>query len=131
MKLLLIDDDSLTHEVVNLFIHRYTKERDLNIHIKALHDPVQGLLEISTQGDTYDVILLDQGLPKLGGDEIYRSVAHKMPQLLDRIIFITASPHRLHEKLPDRDLCVLGKPYRYEMFECLIDHACPQFAEKQ
>jgi len=130
MKLLLIDDDSLAHEIVDLYIHRYTKERNLDLHIKALHDPVQALLEISTHGDDYDIILLDLGLPKLGGDEIYHSIAHKMPQLLNRIIFITASPHKLHQKLPGHDLCVLGKPYRYEMFEYMIDHICPDASQE-
>jgi len=117
MNVLLIDDDVLTHDIVGAFLRRYAQEQQIDVNIKALHDSVQGLLELSENGSQYDVILLDIRLPKLGGDEIYKSMSMKMPGLLDRIVVITASPHQLYEKLPGRDLRVLGKPFRYEMFE--------------
>ena len=72
-----------------------------------------------------DLVLLDIRLPKLGGDKIYKNIAMKMPELLDRVIIITASPHQLHDKLPDHDLRVLGKPFRYDMFEFHVSDICP------
>jgi len=121
MKVLLIDDDTLTHEVAALFLRRFGQEHQIEIDIKALHDSVQGLLELSSNGSAYDLILLDVRLPRLSGDEIYRSIAKNAPELIERVIFITASPQTLHSKLPDRDLRVLGKPFRYEAFEFHVD----------
>ncbi|HKI60629.1 MAG TPA: response regulator [Mariprofundaceae bacterium] len=125
MNILLIDDDPLAHDLVAAFVRRYTQEHHTDVSIKALHDPVQGALELTEHGSQYDVILLDIKLPRLGGDEIYRNIAMKMPDLLNRIIVITASPHQLHEKLPDRDLRVLSKPFRYDMFEFHISDISP------
>lgn len=117
MNLLLIDDDPITHDIVSGFIRRYTHEYRIDVDIKAIHDSVQAVLEITDHGSKYDVILLDIKMPKLGGDEIYKNIALKMPHLLERIIVITGSPSQLHEKLPGHDLRVLSKPFRYDMFE--------------
>lgn len=124
MHVLLIDDDPLMHQVIDIFLRRYEQEHDTAITSKALHDPVQGLLELSGNADLYDIILLDLKLPRVSGDEIYRSIAMKTPQLMERIIFITASPDKLHGKLPNRDLRVLGKPFRYELFAFHVNDIC-------
>jgi len=116
MQVLLIDDDSVTHQIIGVFLERYGRECGSEISVKSMHDPVQGLLELSENGNRYDLILLDLRLPKLSGDEIYRSISKNAPELMERIIFITASPEKLHDRLPDRDLRVLGKPFRYDLF---------------
>lgn len=125
MNVLLIDDDALTHDVIGAFLQHFSLQNQVDVTIKAVYDPVQGVLELTKNGSQYDVILLDIKLPKLGGDEIYKSISMKMPDLLRRIIVITASPHQLHEKLPDQDLRVLGKPFRYDMFEFQLSDICP------
>jgi len=124
MHVLLIDDDTLIHQVVSVFLERYGKEHDIEMVIKAVHDPVQGLLELSGNGDIYDLILLDLRLPKLSGDDIYRSIAKNAPHLMKAIVFITASPDKLHARLPNKDLRVLGKPFRYEVFEFHVGDIC-------
>jgi len=127
MNVLLIDDDELTHQVIGAFVKQYAREHEIETSIKAVHDPVQGLLEISEDGGSYDVILLDVRLPRLHGDEIYKSIAIKMPELLQRIVFITSSPQQLHQKLPGHDLRVLGKPFRYQMFEFQLSDICQRY----
>lgn len=131
MKALLIDDDSLTHQVITVFLERYGSERGYEIIVKTFHDSVQGLLELSGKGDSYDLILLDMRLPRLSGDEIYRSIASNAPHLMERIIFITATPEKLHVKLPNRDLRVLGKPFRYDMFAFHVDDICNTMPAQQ
>ena len=125
MNILLIDDDPVAHDIVAAFVRRYTQDHQMDVTIKALHDSVQGVLELTENGADYDVILLDIKLPKLGGDEIYKNIAMKMSELLGRVIIITASPHQLHDKLPDHDLRVLGKPFRYDMFEFHVSDIYP------
>ena len=131
MKVLLVDDDSITHEIISAFFQRYGQEHDTYVDIKALYDPVQGLLELASSGSQYEIILLDVRLPKLTGDEIYKSIAKKMPSLLGKVVFITASPEQLHNKLPNRDLRVLGKPFRYDSFKFQVSDIYQQQVSAQ
>jgi len=120
MKVLVVDDDTLMHEVVTAFLTRYGQDHEDDIVIKALHDPVQALFEMTTNGSAYDLILLDVRLPKLAGDEIYTGISKGHPELLERIVFITAFPKDLEQKLPKMELRILEKPFRYPLFESCV-----------
>lgn len=117
MNVLLIEDDDDMQSVEVAFLERYAKSRGLEFQIKALHDPVQGLFESTTNGSSYDLILLDVRLPRLTGDEIYQSIMHVQPELLDRVMFITAFREDLLNRFPQAALNILDKPFRYEQFE--------------
>ncbi len=120
MKVLVVDDDVLMHEVIAAFLTRYGQDHEVEIIIKALHDPVQALFEMTTNGSVYDLILLDVRLPKLSGDEIYTGISRGHPELLKRILFITGFPKDLKRKLPETELRVLEKPFRYPPFETSV-----------
>jgi len=98
------------------FLNRYLGEKGVPSEIKTLSDPVQGLFELSTNGEQYSVILLDVRLPKLTGDEIYNSLIHVNPNLLERVLFVTGYPDDLTERFPDKSLNILQKPFRYQSF---------------
>ncbi len=57
--------------------------------------------------------------------------SQKKPELLDQIIFITASPNELHLKLPNQDLRVLSKPFHYQMLEFHIADIYRQHSAEQ
>ncbi len=120
MKVLVVDDDVLMHEVIAAFLTRYGQDHGVEIIIKALHNPVQALFEMTTNGSVYDLILLDVRLPKLSGDEIYTGISKGHPELLKRILFITGFPKDLKHKLPEMELQVLEKPFRYPPFETSV-----------
>jgi DNA-binding response OmpR family regulator len=120
MKVLVVDDDALMHEVITAFLTRYGQDHEVDIAIKALHDPVQALVEMSENGLAYDLILLDVRLPKLSGDEIYTGISKRHPELLRRILFVTGFPKELELKLPEMKLRVLEKPFRYPPFETSV-----------
>ncbi|HXH72756.1 MAG TPA: response regulator [Mariprofundaceae bacterium] len=117
---LLIDDEELMHNVVNSYLKRYGKQHDLEINVKALHDPVQGFLETSMYGSNYDLILLDLRLPKLSGDEIYNSLKQLRPELLERVLFVTAYGEELQNRLHGEEVHILQKPFLYNNFETAI-----------
>jgi CheY-like chemotaxis protein len=116
----LVVDDALMHEVITAFLTRYGQDHEVDVIIKALHDPVQALFEMTTNGSAYDLILLDVRLPKLSGDEIYTGISKGHPELLRRILFITGFPKDLKHKLPEMELRVLEKPFRYPPFETTV-----------
>jgi len=113
VKVLVIDDEDTVQSILAAFLKRYVSEKGLQSNIKAMSDPVQGLFELSTNGEQYNAILLDVRIPKLSGDEIYNSLKHVNPELLDRVLFVTGYPEDLHDRFPERELNILEKPFRY------------------
>ncbi len=114
IKVLAVDDEDTVQSIVTAFVNRYLDEKGFERNIKTLSDPVQGLFELTTQGSQYHVILLDVRLPKLTGDEIYNSLIHVNPDLLERVLFVTGYPDDLTDRFPDMNLNILQKPFRYE-----------------
>jgi len=121
VKVLAIDDEDTVQSILAAFLNRYLGEKGCESDIKTLSDPVQGLFELTTQGDQYAVILLDVRLPKLTGDEIYSSLIHVNPELLERVLFITGYPDDLTDRFPDMNLNILQKPFRYQNFTEKLD----------
>lgn len=114
IKVLVVDDEDTVQAILNAFVNRYLDEKGYERSIKTLSDPVQGLFELTTQGEQYQLILLDVRLPKLTGDEIYSSLMHVNPNLLERVLFVTGYATDLTDRFPDKDLNILQKPFRYE-----------------
>jgi DNA-binding NtrC family response regulator len=116
IKILAIDDEDTVQSILAAFINRFLGEKGLQGEIKTLSDPIRGLFELSTNGEQYSVIFLDVRLPKLTGDEIYNSLIHVNPNLLERVLFVTGYPDDLTERFPDKSLNILEKPFRYQSF---------------
>ncbi len=116
IKVLAVDDEDTVQSIVAAFLNRFLGEKNIECEIKTISDPVQGLFELSMNGDQYQAILLDVRLPKLTGDEIYNSLIHVNPNLLERVLFVTGYPDDLLERFPDLTLNVLQKPFRYHTF---------------
>ncbi|MDQ6995159.1 MAG: response regulator [Mariprofundaceae bacterium] len=116
IKVLAIDDEDTVQSIMTVFLTRFLGDKGFKSEIKMLTDPVQGLFELSTNGSQYQVILLDVRLPKLTGDEIYNSLIHVSPELLDRVIFVTGYPDDLTNRFSGQTLNILSKPFRYQNF---------------
>ncbi|HKI62229.1 MAG TPA: response regulator [Mariprofundaceae bacterium] len=121
MNILLVDDEENIQSIVSAFLNRYAELHEERLEIKSLSDPVQGLFEITSNGNHYDAILLDVRLPKLTGDEIYQSITHVNPELLDKVLFITGYREDLDARFPGKNLRVLDKPFRYAQLEMQLD----------
>ena len=114
IKVLAIDDEDTVQSILSAFLTRFLSDKGLKCDVKTLTDPVQGLFELSTNGSQYSVILLDVRLPKLTGDEIFNSLIHVSPELLDRVVFVTGYPDDLKDRFPEQQLNILKKPFRYQ-----------------
>jgi len=116
IKILTIDDEDSVQSIISAFLTRFLGDKNITCEIKAYSDAVQGLFELSSHGDKYRVILLDVRLPKLTGDEIFNSLIHVNPELVERVIFITGYPDDLVKRFPEMQLNILTKPFRYRSF---------------
>jgi len=121
LNVLLIDDEETMHEIMSAFLRRYAQETGSKINITCVADPVKGLFEATANGDDYDLILLDIRMPKLTGDEIYNSIAHIKPELLDRVLFVTGYRQDLHGRFPEHTLRILDKPFRYALLAEILN----------
>jgi CheY-like chemotaxis protein len=121
VKVLVVDDEDTVQSILAAFLRRYLDDKGVKGEVKALSDPVQGLFELTTNGGQYSIILLDVRLPKLTGDEIYNSLLHVNPDLLERVMFVTGYPDDLKDRFPDKDLNILQKPFRYQNFTEKLD----------
>jgi len=117
VKVLIVEDESTVQSILAAFFQRYLGKKGMTGDIRTLTDPVQGLFDLSINGEQYGAILLDVRLPKLTGDEIYNSLEQVNPDLLKRILFVTGYPGDLTDRWPDRQLNILEKPFRYQAFE--------------
>ena len=118
---LIIEDEVTIQSILATFLHRLAREEGWQgAEVKSFTDPVQGLFELTTNGDAYDIVLLDIRMPKFTGDEIYHSMEHVRPDILNRILFVTGYPEDLEERFPGRELRVLPKPFRYESFAAKV-----------
>jgi two-component system, LytTR family, response regulator len=124
---LVVDDEDTVQSILAAFLNRYAQQHSREIQIRTLSDPVQGLFELTTNGERYNLILLDVRLPKLTGDDIYNSLEQVNPDLLKRVLFVTGYPEDLAERFPGRELLILQKPFRYQAFteklDTLLDQA--------
>jgi len=114
IKVLAIDDEDTVQSILTAFLSRFLRDKGFEAEVKSVTDPVQGLFELSTNGSQYKAILLDVRLPKLTGDEIYNSLIHVSPELLERVVFVTGYPDDLTDRFSGHTLNILRKPFRYQ-----------------
>lgn len=125
IRALVIDDEDSIQSILTAFLNRYVRDKGLDCEIKTISDPVQGLFELTTNTNGYDLIMLDVRLPRLGGDEIYNSLEHVNPEILGRVLFVTGYPEDLHVRFPDKQLEILQKPFRFASFVEKIEKIIP------
>ena len=121
MKVLSIDDDHIAIRVVSAFIAKYASEHGFDIAVKGITDPVQGMLELTTQGDAYDLILLDVQMPRLSGLEIFNVIKKRYSHLKGRIVFVTASAEELDVSFLGGAFRVVNKPVNYLELKDSVD----------
>ena len=121
MNVLAIDDDITVQSIISSFFTRYASEKSIEINIKSVTDPVQAMFELSAKGYSYDLIILDVRMPRLTGDDIYATLLHTCPHLLDRVLFATGFGDDLDKRFPGHSFNVIDKPFRYSNFKTSVE----------
>ena len=131
LKVLTIDDGNIVHKITVSFIERLCQSLNTSFKLTAFDDSVQGLFELSNNGDNYDMILMGVKLSPINGDEIYNSLLHNNPELTNRITFITGYPDTLYHRFPNETLHIIPKPFRYHDFCKLLLPAVAKAKKRQ
>ncbi len=118
---LIIDDEQSVQNILSSFLKQYAGTKSWPIEIHNLRNPIEGLFELTTAGERYQIILLDVRLPKMGGDEIYHAIEQVHPAILNRILFVTGYPEDLLARFPEHSLKILQKPFRYHHLATALD----------
>ena len=113
MKVLVIENKEAMQGILAALLRRYGKEHGVSVRVRAIYDPVQGLYELCLRGGAYDVIIMDDDMPKLGGDQIYGVLKRDYPHMAGNIVFITRYRCELEKRFPGTRLSVLDKPFTY------------------
>jgi CheY-like chemotaxis protein len=110
-RILIIDGDASIQRLLSAVIMRNYMQP------VAVADGTSGLLRLATEA--FDVILLELTLARTDGAEVLRVLASVMPQLLERVIVVTAAPEETVRNC--RHLAsvwkVLRKPIEVEVVE--------------
>ena len=112
-KIFSLEDDVTIQGILKGFLTRYMKDNQCVFKLSMFSDPVQGLFELTSNGNQYKVIFMDVHMPMLTGDEIYESLRHVNPDLLGRILFVTGFADDVASRFPNIELNVLHKPFKY------------------
>lgn len=121
---LVIEDDRALCRLLELIL----KRDGLTTEIVPRGD--DGVAMIEREGERYDAILLDMMLPGMSGTEILNRLHVTRPQLLDRILVISAAPPNLLQAVEKQGevKAVFRKPFDLDsvmtkLRECVRDHA--------
>ena len=121
---LVIEDDRALCRLLELIL----KRDGLATEIVQRGD--DGVAKIERDGERYDAILLDMMLPGMSGTEILNRLHVTRPQLLDRILVISAAPASLLQAVEKQGevKAVFRKPFDLDsvlakLRECVRDHS--------
>jgi len=114
MRALIVDGDAVAQEVLRAYLLHYGVEHGCVIKIQVLPDARRALALLTMKEDACDVVFLAVRLLDLGGDEVYSLLAQFRPQIVKRIVFVTAYRDGLVANLPEFKLNILAKPFRYK-----------------
>lgn len=83
MSVLVVDDDAAIRRLLSTLLHR------ANAEVETVGDGDDALARLQTR--PYSVVILDLMMPKTDGFEVLDRVSESMPELLDRIIVLSAA----------------------------------------
>lgn len=121
---LVIEDDRALCRLLELML----KRDGLTTEVVPRGD--DGIKAIERDGERYDAILLDMMLPGMSGTEILTRLRITKPQMLEKILVISAAPNQVLQSV-ERDgsvKAVFRKPFDLDsvmntLRECVRDHA--------
>ena len=116
LKTFILDDDTLILKIIASFLTDYASEKGCGIAIRSITDPIEALAELESQGDRYDLIILDVRISAISGSDIYATMLSTYPRLSQKTLFSTGYSHELSARFPDQQLRIIEKPFRYEQF---------------
>ena len=106
-QVLVVDDDAAIRKLVSSVLRRS------GYRVDTAEDGVEAVLKIGLV--EYQAILLDLMMPNLDGFSFLSTINEQKPDLLDRIIVMSAaSPQVIAERMRDVRFTLLAKPFELD-----------------
>jgi CheY-like chemotaxis protein len=114
-RVLVVDDDALLRDLVAHLVRR-----NRFCTVQTASDGQEALDEMRTHG--YDLILCDLRMPKMDGPTFYRQVQAEHPDLVERIVFMTAhlKIDEYAQFIQDVGAPLLNKPFPREDLDDIL-----------
>lgn len=110
-KILHIDDEELIRE----FLSDLLKALFPGAEVSSYETWYEAALELE-QGNRFDLILLDEVMPDIQGNEIFEIIKQRYPDSVDRVVFVTGSTLDRKRARP-----TLKKPFGVEQLKELVE----------
>ena len=105
-RVLLLDDDAAIQRLVSLLL------RQAGMRVDVVGKGNEAIEAIAKQ--SYDAILLDLMMPHEGGMTVIGHLRETAPQLLDRVIVLTATPTSVLKTIDGEVAEIVHKPFSPE-----------------
>ncbi|HKO58975.1 MAG TPA: response regulator [Thermoanaerobaculia bacterium] len=112
-RILLLDDDAAIQRLVALLLKRAGHRVDV---VAKGNDAIR-----SIEKNPYDALLLDLMMPTEGGMTVLRHLREKSPELLKRVILLTATPAAVLNTVRKEVAAIVHKPFEPEELLDAID----------
>ncbi len=120
-KILLVDDEESILGITSAMLERIADKHGLDFDIKTSSDAVHVLYDlVHQQKDDFDLIFMDVRMPRVCGEEIYRSMQLMDSKGQDRVVFVTAYPDDLVDAIFGVPLKILKKPFHLRDVEKIV-----------
>jgi len=122
-RILLVDDEDSILGVTLAMLRKIADKHGLKFDIKTSSDPVHVLYDlVHQQKDDYDLIFMDVRMPKVCGEEIYRSMQLMDSRAQEKVVFVTAYPEDLVDAIFGVKLKIVRKPFHMADIERVVLH---------
>ena len=111
-RVLLLDDDLAMQKLIKVLLQREGYSVDV---VSKGRDAIEAL-----EKTEYSVVLLDLMMPTEGGMTVIRQLREKNPELLRRVIVVTATPESVVKSLASDVFSVVQKPFQAEELSAAV-----------
>jgi CheY-like chemotaxis protein len=88
MRILVVDDDAVNRQAMVLLLEREGHE------IVAVENGVEAMQQLDDRAKTFDAIVTDLQMPRLGGRAMYEQLVNGRPLVAKRFVFVTGDQAR-------------------------------------
>lgn len=88
LRILVVDDDAVNRQAMQLLLEREGH------HVVAAENGLEAIERLSARGETFDAVVTDLQMPRLGGRALYEQLVEDRPQIAQRFVFVTGDRAR-------------------------------------
>ena len=93
MRILVVDDDAVNRQAMELLLEREGHE------VVAVENGLEAIERLGGRDTTFDAVVTDLQMPRLGGRALYEQLVEERPQLARRFVFVTGDQAREETRL--------------------------------